>query len=92
MALNYILEFLHNLQRNVLENDGLPAEQVALLAQCLLKSIPVHTELTETLVADALRTASRRLGGLSDVSSGRKPGTLAPASEDASGKPLRLAG
>lgn len=88
IAVNFILEFLHNMQRSLLEETRLPPEQLADLAQCLLKSVPLHTDATEAQVAQALQTAARRLGAVGPKATS-KEGQEGTSSEPDS---MRLAG
>jgi hypothetical protein len=71
IALNYVLEFLHNMQRSVLEDQRFLPAQVVEIAQCLLKSVPMHTDATEAQVAEALKTAARRLGAIGPATAER---------------------
>jgi serine/threonine protein kinase len=62
VALNYVLEFVHNLQRNALDQTASEAIDVEALAECLNHSVPVQTNLTEAAIAEALKAAIRRMG------------------------------
>jgi hypothetical protein len=63
VAINFVLEFLHNLQRTLVESERMEPRVVHEVAHCLLKSIPVETDVTESHVAEALRVAAIRMGG-----------------------------
>lgn len=74
-VLNYVLEFIHNLQREtLLPGDSFRAIDPHILAQCLLKSIPIQTDPTEAAIAEALKAAVRRMGLASELAVIRNDG------------------
>ena len=68
IALNYILEFLHNFQRNSNDLAMLNALDKGVLAECLMRSIPPPTtaEPAEHTIAEAIKASVRRLESQDD--------------------------
>ena len=74
VALNYVLEFVHNLQRQSTESSTGWSIEASVLARCILKSIPTETDATEATIAEALKAVVRRMGHLSATESFDKAG------------------
>ena len=60
IAINYVLEFLHNFHNNI-ENSKLSEEELFLLANMIRKSVPKDSDIIESTLAGALRASAKRL-------------------------------
>ncbi|WP_397600676.1 hypothetical protein [Silvanigrella sp.] len=60
VAINYVLEFLHNFHNNI-ENSKLSEEELFLLANMIRKSVPKDSDIIESTLAGALRASAKRL-------------------------------
>ena len=60
IAINYVLEFLHNFQNNI-QNSDLSDEDRLLLSGMIKKSVPKDSDIIESTLAGALRASAKRL-------------------------------
>ncbi|APJ03101.1 serine/threonine-protein kinase [Silvanigrella aquatica] len=60
IAINYVLEFLHNFQNNI-QNSEISDEERIILSMMIKKSVPRESDIVESTLAGALRAFSKRL-------------------------------
>jgi serine/threonine protein kinase len=60
VAINYVLEFLHNFQNNI-QNSELSDEERLLLSSMIKKSVPKDSDIIESTLAGALRASAKRM-------------------------------
>jgi hypothetical protein len=60
IAMNYVLEFLHNFQNHI-HAESLTQEELQKISHLIKKSIPEHTDIVESTMAGALRAFSKRI-------------------------------
>ncbi|WGL59112.1 hypothetical protein QEJ31_11330 [Pigmentibacter sp. JX0631] len=60
VAINYVLEFLHNFQNNI-QNSKLSEEELFLLANMIRRSIPKDSDIIESTLAGALKASAKRM-------------------------------
>lgn len=60
VAINYVLEFLHNFQNNI-QNSKLSEEELFLLANMIRRSVPKDSDIIESTLAGALRASAKRI-------------------------------
>lgn len=60
VAINYVLEFLHNFQNNI-QNSKLSEEELFLLANMIRRSVPKDSDIIESTLAGALKASAKRL-------------------------------
>ncbi len=60
VAINYILEFLHNFQHNV-HSAELPESELKHISEFIRKSVPRETDLIESTLGAALKASAKRI-------------------------------
>ena len=60
IAINYVLEFLHNFHNNI-QSSKLSEEELFLLANMIRRSVPRDSDIIESTLAGALRASAKRL-------------------------------
>lgn len=60
VAINYVLEFLHNFQYSVRKSEFTEKEMI-LLSELIRKSVPKDSDIIESTLAAALRASAKRL-------------------------------